>query len=313
MKIKMINKLAMQKFSLLILLLLVTVACSNDGDLSDAYGNFEATATTVSAEANGRLLFFDIEEGQKLSVGSLIGLVDTTQLHLQRKQLQASIGTLPKKLRNTIADISVLQNKKSNLTRERDRIKRLVEKKAATTKQLDDLNGSVDVIEKQITALRSQTNTSNRAILAEKEPLLAKIDVVNEKIRKSYIKSPVDGTILTKLAEAHEMVRVGSPLYRIAKLETLTLRFYVDAVQLQGLKREQQIQVLIDKGEDDFTELEGTITWISDQAEFTPKTIQTKEDRVNLVYAIKAIVANEDGIIKIGMPAEINFTKKEID
>jgi len=313
MKTKISNKLKKYKYLTLIVLLLITTSCSSNGDLSDAYGNFEATVTTISSEANGRILFFDIEEGQKLSVGSLIGLVDTTQLHLQRKQLQASIGTLPKKLRNTIADISVLQNKKNNLSRDRDRIKRLVEKKAATQKQLDDLNGAVDVLEKQIQALRSQTNTSNRAILAEKEPLLAKVDVVNEQIRKSYIKNPVEGTVLTKLAEAYEMVHVSSPLYRIANLEILTLRFYVDAVQLQELKRGQQVQVLIDKGEDDLKELEGTISWISEQAEFTPKTIQTKEDRVNLVYAIKAQVANVNGIIKIGMPAEVNFTKKEVE
>lgn len=311
MKTKMIKKLSMYKYSMVILSLFIIVSCGDNGDLSDAYGNFEATATTVSSEANGRLLFFDIEEGEKLKAGSLIALVDTTQLHLQRKLLQASIGTLPKKLRNTIADISVLENKKNNLTRERDRVKRLVAKKAATTKQLDDLNGSVDVIGKQIEALRSQTNTSNKAILAEKEPLLAQIDVVNEQIRKSYIKNPIDGTVLTKLAEAHEMVRLSSPLYRIGQLDIMTVRFYVDAVQLQGLNTGQQVQVLIDKGEDDFTELEGTISWISSQAEFTPKTIQTKEDRVNLVYAIKARVSNEDGLIKIGMPAEVNFNMEE--
>lgn len=301
----------MYKYTILFLLILIIASCKEKGDISDAYGNFEATTTTISSESNGTLLFLKVEEGQDLKAGEPIALVDTTHLHLQRKQLQATIATLPRKLRNTLADIEVLQNQKSNLIRERNRVQRLVEKKAATTKQLDELNGNIDVIEKQILAIRSQTNTANRSILAEKEPLLAKIAVINEQIRKSYIRNPLKGTVLTKLAEAHEIVRQGSPLYRIGQLDTMTLRFYVDAVQLQDLKTGHQVQVLIDKGVDHFTVLEGVISWISAQAEFTPKTIQTKEDRVNLVYAIKAQVPNPDGLIKMGMPAEVNFEKKE--
>jgi len=290
---------------------MIIASCKEKGDISDAYGNFEATTTTISSESNGTLLFLKVEEGQELKAGEPIAVVDTTHLHLQRKQLQATIGTLPRKLRNTLADIEVLQNQKQNLIRERDRVMRLVEKKAATVKQLDDLNGNIDVVEKQILAIRSQTNTANAAILAEKEPILAQIAVINEQIRKSYIRNPVEGTVLSKLAEVHEIVRPGSPLYRIAQLDVMELRFYIDGVQLQNLKLGQKVQVLVDNGEDGFKELEGTISWIASQAEFTPKTIQTKEDRVNLVYAIKAQVPNPDGLIKMGMPAEVNFEKKE--
>lgn len=287
--------------------------CSNNQDPSDAYGNFEATTITISSEANGKLLSFNIEEGQRLEKGISVGLVDTTALALQKQQVLATIGTLPKKLRNTLADIEVLENQIANVTRERDRIQRLVDKKAATTQQLDDLNGKIDVLQKQITAIKSQTTTANRAILAEKEPMYAQLALIDEQIRRAQINNPVTGTVLTKLAEPHEMVAIGKPLYRIGKLDTMTLRFYIDATQLQSLKVGTPIQVLIDEGRTGFKELGGTISWIADQSEFTPKTIQTKEDRVNLVYAVKALVPNTSGLLKIGMPAEINFTSKKTE
>lgn len=289
---------------------LVLTACDNKQDLSDAYGNFEATDITISSEANGKLLSFNVAEGQRLEKNQMIGLVDTTTLALQKQQVLATIGTLPKKLRNTLAEIEVVENQIVNLTRERDRIARLVEKKAATTQQLDDLNGKIDVLHKQISAIKSQTSTANRSILAEKEPMLAQLALLDEQIRRAIIINPVNGTVLTKLAEPFEMVATGKPLYRIGKLDTMTLRFYVDAIQLQELKIGAPIEVLIDQGESEFRELNGIINWISDQSEFTPKTIQTKEDRVNLVYAVKAEVPNSDGLLKIGQPAEINFSTK---
>lgn len=293
------------------LTLLTAFSCSKNGDTSDAWGNFEATVTTISSEAQGRLLFLNIEEGKQLKAGTLIGIVDTTQLHLQRKQVEASIGTLPKKLRNTLEDLRVLQNQKNNLSRERDRVARLVAKKAAPTKQLDDLNGELIVADQRIQALRTQTTTTNRGILAEQEPMFAQIDIISEQIRRSYVQNPIAGTVLTKLAEPFEMVNPGAPLYRIAKLDTLTLRFYATAIQLQQVKLGSEVEILVDEGADDFQRLKGRVSWISDQAEFTPKTIQTKEDRVNLVYAVKALVPNQQGNIKIGMPAEVNFSSAE--
>lgn len=289
------------------LILIVCFSCQQEAPRSDAYGNFESTATTISAQAQGQLHFLNVEEGQQLTAQQLVGLIDTMPLHLQRLQIEATIGTLPKKLKNALADIQVLEDQKSNLVRERNRIERLLKKEAATPQQLDELNGNIDVVEKQMAAIQAQTAIANRSILAEKGPLLAQVAVINEKISKAYIHNPIKGTVLTKLAETYEVVGMGAPLYRIGQLDTMTLRFYVDAVQLQDLKIGEDIEVLIDQGAEDMQALSGTISWIAEQAEFTPKIIQTKEDRVNLVYALKALVPNPDGVIKIGMPAEVNF------
>lgn len=282
-------------------------ACSKSDDRADAYGNFEATATTVGAEAKGRLLFVNVEEGQRLSAGAVVAIVDTTVLDLQRRQIEATLRALPRKLRNTLADIAVLQKQKKNLERERDRVQRLLARKSATQKQLDDMNGQVEVVERQIAALRSQTSTGNQAILSETEPLLAQVAVLDAQIRKSYIRNPIAGTVLTKLAEPHEVVGMGSPIYRLGQLDTMTLRFYADAVQLQSVRLGQQIEVLVDEGAEAYASLPGRVSWIAAEAEFTPKTIQTKEDRVNLVYAVKARVPNPDGRLKIGMPAEVRL------
>ena len=307
-----IHKILIMYKIYIIFLLICLFSCKEEIERSDAYGNFEATATTVSAETNGKIIYLNVEEGSKIAEGVLVALIDTTQLHLQRLQVDASMNVLPKKLRNTLADIEVLENQKANIVRERDRISRLLSKKAATSKQLDDLNGQIEVVERQIDAIRSNTDIGNRAILAEIEPLIAQKAIIDEQIKKCYIYNPVQGTVLTKLAEEHEVVRTGGPLYRIGQLDTLTLRLYADAVQLQSVALGNTIQVLIDEGSENLKEVEGRISWISDEAEFTPKTIQTREDRVNLVYAVKAEVANPHGNLKIGMPAEANFEKKEL-
>lgn len=299
----------MNKLSILLLALAVA-SCQDEGQRSDAYGNFEATTVLVSAEAPGPLLSLAATEGQTLSQGQMVGLVDTTLLHLQREQVRATIGTLPRKLQNSLAEIAVLDRQQANLERERDRVARLVEKKAATPKQLDDLNGELVVVQQRIKAVRANTSTANQAILSEKEPLLAQIALLDEQIRRAYVYNPTAGTVLTKMAEAGEMVNTGSPLYRIGKLDTLTLRAYTSASLLQGVQIGQSVEVLIDEGEDAYRRLSGTITWIADQAEFTPKTIQTKEDRVNLVYAFEVAVPNSTGLLKIGMPAEVNFQAK---
>lgn len=282
-------------------------SCGQDRALSDAYGNFEATTIVVSSEASGRLLFIHATEGQQLPAGKLIAQVDTTQLHLQLKQVEATIGTLPKKLRNAIDDIKVLEYQKANLLRERDRVNRLVVQKAATPKQLDDMNGEVEVIDQRIAAIRTQTQTTNQAILAEKAPLLAQTDILREQIRRCYVYNPISGTVLTRLVEPSEMVSPGMPLYRLGQLDTMTLRAYTSSVLLQNVRIGQTVEVLIDEGKEGLTPLSGRVSWIAEQAEFTPKVIQTKEERTNLVYAIKVEVPNPNGRIKIGMPAEVNF------
>jgi membrane fusion protein YbhG len=294
------------KLMLSIVILLLFTACREEEKTSDAYGNFEAVSTIVSSEANGRLLFLKVEEGQKLKKGELIALVDTTNLHLQKLQLFATLSTLPKKMRDAKPDIAVLEDQKRNLLREIARFEKLVKDKAATQKQLDDLKGELEVVNQRMEAAKSQTQIANRGILAEQEPIKAQIATLEEHIRKSYVYNPIPGTILTKLAEPSEVVGFGSPLYKIANLDYLDLRAYASGIQIQDVKIGQKVKVLIDAPDGGFHELSGEITWIAENAEFTPKTIQTKEERVNLVYAFKVRVLN-DGKLKIGMPAEVLF------
>ncbi|MBK9014013.1 MAG: HlyD family efflux transporter periplasmic adaptor subunit [Saprospiraceae bacterium] len=261
--------------------------------------------TIVSAEANGKLLFLNVAEGEHQKVGELVALVDTTLLHLQKQQLLASLGTIGKKTQNPNPQISVLEEQKRNLVRERDRVQRLLTDKAATPKQLDDLNGQIEVTEAQIKAARRTAGAVNTGILGEKDPVLAQVKVLNEQIRRCYVRNPLDGVVLTKIAEPSEVVGFGSPLYKIAALDTLELRAYVSGDQLPALKIGQSVNVLVDQSGGGVQSLSGTVSWISSKAEFTPKTIQTKEERVNLVYAFKVKVANGEGVLKIGMPGEV--------
>ena len=296
-----------QSFLLLLAATWLFTGCAEETVRSDAYGNFEATVTTVSAEAQGRLLSLRVEEGQRLEAGTPIGLIDTTNLHLQRLQLRAQLGTFSQRLQTARPDIAVLENQRANLIRERDRTRRLVEAKAATPRQLDEFNGQIEVVDEQIRAARDKVNVANRNVLSGKDPIVAQLDIISDQISRAYIDNPVTGTVLTKLAEATEIVGVGSPLYRVASLDTLVLRAYAGSVPLQRASVGQQVEVLIDRGADALEARSGTITWIAEQAEFTPKTIQTREERVNLVYAIKVAVPNPDGRLKLGMPAEVNF------
>ncbi|TAK50553.1 MAG: HlyD family efflux transporter periplasmic adaptor subunit [Saprospiraceae bacterium] len=298
----------MHKTFILIFFLLF-LACRQEEKTAGAYGNFEATETIVSAEASGKLLFSEAEEGSTLKAGDLVALVDTTLLHLQKLQLLAKLGTIGKKTQDPGPQIAIYEEQKSNLLRERDRVNNLLADKAATPKQLDDLNGQIEIVDAQIAAARRQAGAANTGILSEKEPLLAQIALLEEQIRRSYVYNPVSGTVLAKTAEPSEMLAFGSPLYKIASLDTLELRAYVSGEQLASIKIGQQVTVNIDQEGGGMRPLPGAISWVSGKAEFTPKTIQTKEERVNLVYAFKVRVAN-DGALKIGMPGEVVFSEK---
>lgn len=286
--------------------LILLAACRPKEKSADAYGNFEVDAVTVGAQANGALVFFDVAEGENLTVGQWIGLVDTTTLHLQKLQLWATRRALGQKTQDPQPQIEVLKEQKRALEREKARFEALVADKAATPKQLDDIKSQLDVVNQQIEAARSQANRANKGILSEGDPLEAQIKVVEEQIRKCYVYNPIGGTVLTKIAEPGEVVGFGSPLYRIAKLDTLMLRAYVSGDQLGQLKIGQKLSVKVDAGKEQMRSLTGRLTWIAQQSEFTPKTIQTKEERVNLVYAVKIAVAN-DGSLKVGMPGEVYF------
>ncbi len=289
----------------ILLLMALLTACAEKEQKADAYGNFEADAVTIGSEASGRLLWFNVEEGGQLAPGQLVGLVDTSLLHLQKQQVLASMQALGKKVQDPLPQIDVLEEQRNHLQREKKRIEALLADKAATPKQLDDITAQITVMDKQIDAAKRQSQTANRGILGENDPLRAQLAILEEQINRCYIRNPSQGTVLTKIAEADEMVTPGGPLYRIAALDTLTLRAYFSGQQLSGIQVGQVLNIRIDGTEKTYP---GRIFWISDRSEFTPKMVQTKEERVNLVYAVK-IAAPNDGALKIGMPAEVYFSK----
>ena len=277
-------------------------ACSGNGKLSDAYGNFESEETIISSEASGKLLFFDIEEGLQLDSGKYIALVDTVQNHLKLEQFLASKAAVSTKIEGVLAQIQVLSQQKDNTLKDKQRIDKMFSEKAATQKQVDDINGAIAIIDKQI----EQIETQNGTILNELRSLDAQISQIKDAIVKSKIINPVKGTILNKYVERFEIVSPGKPLYKIADLSDIILRVYITGSQLAGVKISQHVKVIVDKDAKSTMDLSGRVIWISSQAEFTPKIIQTKEERKNLVYAVKILVKN-DGSLKIGMPGEVRF------
>lgn len=295
----------------LLLLLVVVAACEGEEPLADAYGNFEISPVVVGTEAQGRLLIFGIEEGQRVIQGELVGLIDTLPLHLKKEQLLASIDALGQKTKEAEPEISVLREQKQNLIREQKRVEALIKDNAATSKQLDDLKGQIQVVDQQIAATKRKTSIANRAILSEKGPAYAQLKTLEDQIQRCYIYNPVTGVVLNKLAEAAEIKGFGSPLYRVANLDTLILRAYIDGSQLGSMKIGGKVIVKIDGPDEILKDYPGEISWISEQAEFTPKIIQTKEERVNLVYAMKIRVPN-DGFLKAGMPAEVWLSSPNI-
>lgn len=279
--------------------LLGTVLSCSNGEKADGYGNFEATEITVSSEANGKLEFFNLEEGQVLEKGSFVGLVDTLQLYLNKQQLLASKETVASKSGGVSSQVSVLKQQLQTAKIEEKRIQDMFSENAATQRQLDQANGQVKVLKKQILNVETQ----NSPILNELKSVDAKIAQLNDQITKGKIMNPIAGTVLTKFAEPGEIVSFGKPLYKIANMAEMTLRVYISETQLSSIKTGQEVTVKIDSG-DEMKDCKGVISWISASAEFTPKIIQTKQERVNLVYAVKVKVKN-DGSLKIGMPAEM--------
>lgn len=294
------------KTKILLPLLTLMVSCGANSDKFDAQGNFEAIEVIVSAEGNGKIVSFSIEEGDILSVNQQVGCIDTMQLHLKRVQLQATIKSLQAKLPDVASQVNVLKEQLSTAQNEKARTERLVATSGATTKQLDDWNAQIALLNRQITATTSQLNTQTRGTLADIEPLKAQIAQIDDQIEKCKIISPTAGTVLSKYAQQGELASVGKPLYKIADISTITLKAYVAGDQLSQIKIGEQVKVYIDTKGGEYKEYTGKISWVSDKAEFAPKVIQTKQERVNWVYAIKVIVSN-DGSIKIGMPAEVKF------
>lgn len=288
-----------QTISILSLSLLTLFSCTEQNDRADGYGNFEATETTISAESNGKLMAFNVEEGQQLTRGSFIGYIDTIPLALKREQLAVSKELIASKSRGVLSQINVLNAQLTAAEVNKVRVENLIRENAGTQKQLDDINGEMAVIRQQIKSIEIQ----NAPVMTELKSIDVQIKQINDQIEKSKIINPIDGTVLAKYAEPNEVTAFGKPLYKIANLSVLELRVYVSETQLSSIKIGQEVEVKIDTNEA-MESLTGTITWVASEAEFTPKIIQTKEERVALVYAVKVKVKN-DGRLKIGMPAEM--------
>ena len=313
---------------------LLLFSCNNSADSYDASGTFEADEIIVTAKANGTILQLKVEEGQQLSANEKVGEIDPKNVELQKDQVLASIDAIEQKTNSALpqiqvlqsqisgqsANVSILQEQLQNAIRERNRTANLVAKDAATKKQLDDANGNIKVIQKQISAAQSQlsilnqqisttkenVSIQNRAILSERKPTEKKVAQIDEQLKNNTIESPISGMVLTKYLNQGEFATVGKPIFKMANLEVMTLKTFVTGDQLPQIKIRQQVKVLIDAGDGKTKELPGTIYWISSKAEFTPKTIQTKNERANLVYAVKIHVKN-DGYLKIGMYGDVKF------
>lgn len=290
------------KFMLSAALLLAATACDGNEELSDAYGNFEASEVLVSAENSGRLEQFAVEEGITLAKGSIVGMVDTIPLSLQRRKVEAQRAALATRITNVKAEIAILEEQKRVAGVELRRIRALLADSAAPAKQLDDIQGSIAVLERKTEAAASGLHT----VRAEMHTLDVQMEHLDDQLRRCMITNPRAGTVLATYAEAGEITAYGKPLYRVANLDVMTLRVYISGDQLPEVRLGQNVQVLVDEDGDTMRELTGRVSWISAKAEFTPKIIQTRNERANLVYAVKVNVEN-DGSLKIGMPAEVNF------
>src|SRR5664279_683428 len=293
----------MKTRTLIIIAVILLAGCKNKTEKADAYGNFEATEVTVSAETSGRILQFDPVEGSQIDKGAIIALVDTTVLHLQKAEIEAGMRSVSVRLTSINAQNDILNQQIGNQNINVSRIEKMLKDEAATQKQYDDITGQVAVLQKQITA----NNTQKASVSAELLVSESRKASVNEQIRRCTIKSPIKGTVIEKYAEAGELTAPGKPLVKIADLSILKLKVYVSGAQLGKIKTGQSCTIRIDNGEKGYQSFPGTISYISEKAEFTPKIIQTKEERVVLVYAVNIDVVN-DGTMKSGMPGEALFT-----
>ena len=290
--------------------LLITIAaillagCSDKTNQADAYGNFEATEVVVSAETNGRILQIVVEEGNQITEGTTIAQIDTIMFHWQKAEVDAGMKSVRTRINSINAQNEILNQQIENLEVNVERIRKMLQDDAATQKQYDDLLGQVSVLQKQIAA----NNTQKASVAAELSVLESKKTTLNEQIIRSCIKSPLDGTVIEKYSETGEMTAAGRPLVKIADLSLVKLKVYVSGAQLGGIKIGQQVSVRTDNGEKGYISFTGTISYISGKAEFTPKIIQTKEERVTLVYAVNIDVKN-DGTLKSGMPGEAIFSE----
>lgn len=288
------------------LLVLLAASCVEGNKAYDASGVFESTEVTVSAEGNGKILSLDLQEGDRLEAGQIVGCIDTVQLHLSEIQLEASRRAVGSGRLDISRQIAALESQIGKQRQELDRFTKLEKAGASNRKQVEDIQAQIETLERQLAAQEESLNSSNRNVSGQSDALEAQIEQIRDRIRKCVITSPVAGTVLAKYSEAGEFAALGRALFKVADIDNIRLRAYITADQLTTLKLGQQVRVFADQGSSGRKEYAGTLIWISDKAEFTPKTIQTRDERANLVYAVKIAVEN-DGLIKLGMYGDIKF------
>ena len=292
----------MYRIFLFLLTFFLISSCNRNEQKSDAYGNFEATEIIISSQATGELIQFNLEEGDALEPEITVGLIDTTDLVLNKKLLIQQKQTIRAQLNSINSEIEVQEQQLKNNLINQKRVQNMYDQGAATQKQLDDINGMVDVIQKQISAIRSKKD----AIINQMKGIDVQVEQIDERISKCIIRNPQRGTVLVKYGQQGELAIIGKQLYKLADLENMKLKAYISGDQLAHITIGQKVEVIYDDNKKENNIITGVVEWISSTAEFTPKTIQTKEERVNLVYAVKVRIAN-NGEIKIGMPGEFNF------
>lgn len=287
-------------------LLVLASSCQDKNGDADAFGVIEAREITVSSESNGKMLHFPVQEGQTYSQGDQMGCIDTLQLYLQIMQLNASVNAALAKRPDMPSQIKALQDKLETLEKEQLRVKNLIQANAASTQQLDEINAEISITQSQINAIKSTLSTTNNSILEEVEAMrYQKLQLMNA-FSKCFLSAPITGTLIKKYIEENELAYQGKPLYKIADLTNMYIRVYVTEDMLSKIKMGQKTEVRIDQTSGNMKTFEGEVSWISSKAEFTPKMIQTRKERVNLVYAVKVNFKN-DGTAKIGMPGDVIF------
>lgn len=282
------------------------LSCASKNDGFDATGTFESTEVIVSSEGAGRIMELTIQEGDVVGKDQVLGVVDTVSLYLQKQQLKSSKGAIESRKQDVSKQIASTQQQIATQLIEKKRVENLIKSNAANTKQLDDIVAQIKVLEKQLTAQLSTLENNNRGVSKESSASDAQIAILDDKIARCIITSPINGTILVKYSEQGEVATIGKPLFKIADIQDMKLRAYFTSAQLSSIQLGQKVKVFSDYGGENRKQYPGEIVWISDKSEFTPKTIQTKDERENLVYAVKIAVKN-DGYLKIGMYGEVQL------
>lgn len=296
----------MRNFLSIISAMTLLTACSGSDSKYDASGVFEVTEVMVSARVAGEIMDLDIDEGTEVTAGEPVGYIDTVQLYLQRLQLEANVKAAESRICDVEKQTAAIRQQIATQKKEQTRFENLVNANAGNRKQLDDITAAINLLEKQLVAQTETLINGNANAKAQAEALKTQIALTNDMISKSTIASPVDGTVMAKYVEKGELAVQGRTLFKVANINDMYLKAYITSGQITGLKIGQEVKVFADSGDSDRKEYRGVISWISDKAEFTPKTIQTRDERANLVYAVKIKVQN-DGYIKRGMYGEVSF------